>query len=235
MVSLGFDGEPEFRYGLLRKEDETELTDTNTAPEEAPAPAYSSEKVEETAPYSAPLVEALTMHKTAAIAAELTQQPRVALAAVAHALLLGEFGLDLHLYRSRSCLQMSSTQPALREAEVSPAFLSLEEQRKGWFAKLPRTSGDLWRWCLEQDQQTLLRLLAFCAARSLNGVQGKADVEGRGRLQHANALARALDLDMTMWFTPRAENFFSKVSKARIAEALTEARFESKFRLSCRR
>ena len=44
-----------------------------------------------------------------------------------------------------------------------------------------------------------------------------------GRLQHANALALALDLDMTKWFTPTAENFFSKVSKARTGGALTEA------------
>jgi len=225
VVGLGFQGEPEFRYGLLRREDEAALAETTTVLDEASllTPVSSVEKVEGTAPYSAPLVEALTMHKTAAIAAELMQQPRIALAAVAHALLLGEFGLDLHLYRSKSCLQISSTQPALREAETSPAFLSLEEQRKGWFAKLPRNSGDLWKWCLEQDQEALLKLLAFCTARSLNGVQAKADLDGCGRLQHANALALALSLDMTKWFTPTAENFFSKVSKARIAEALTEA------------
>jgi ParB family chromosome partitioning protein len=66
-------------------------------------------------------------------------------------------------------------------------------------------------------------LLAFCAARSLNGIEAKADVNGRGRLQHANALALALQLDMTKWFTLTAGNFFSKVSKARIAEALAEA------------
>ena len=227
VVGLGFQGEPEFRYGLLRKEDEAALTETTAAPDEASLPMPVSSGVEKVegaaAPYSAPLVEALTMHKTAAIAAELMQQPRIALAAVAHALLLGEFGLDLHLYRSKSCLQISSTQPALREAEASPAFLALEEQRKGWFAKLPRNSGDLWKWCLEQDQEALLKLLAFCTARSLNGVQAKGDLDGCGRLQHANALALALSMDMTKWFTPTAENFFSKVSKARITEALTEA------------
>lgn len=225
VVGLGFDGEPEFRYGLLRKEDEARLADTSTTPDEASfaAPTSGLEKGEENTPYSAPLVETLTMHKTAAIAAELIQQPGIALAAVVHALVLGEFGLDLHLYRSQSCLQMSSTLPSLREAESSPAFLSLEEQRKGWFGKLPRKANGLWTWCLEQDQETLLRLLAFCAARSLNSVEAKADGNGRGRLQHANALALALQFDMTKWFTLTAGNFFSKVSKARIAEALTEA------------
>jgi ParB family chromosome partitioning protein len=102
-------------------------------------------------------------------------------------------------------------------------FTSLEEQRKNWFSKLPSESGDLWKWCLDQDQHTLLRLLAFCAARSLNGVKTKADVDGQGRLKHSNELAIALDIDMKKWFAPTAENFFSKVSKARITEALTEA------------
>jgi ParB family chromosome partitioning protein len=225
LVSLGFNGEPEFRYGLLRKEDEGELSQTTASPDELPPSAVGSsvDEEEKSSPYSASLVEALTMHKTAAIAAELTQQPTIALAAVVHALALSEFGLDLHLYRSKSCLQMSSSQPCLREAEAGIAFLSLEEQRKDWFSKLPRKRSELWKWCLDQNQETLLRLLAFCAARSLNSVKAKTDVDGRSRLQHANALARALDLDMSKWFTPTAENFFSKVSKARIAEALTEA------------
>ncbi|MGI9072244.1 MAG: hypothetical protein ACR2JB_13245 [Bryobacteraceae bacterium] len=225
VISVGFHGEPEFRYGLLRKDDEAELASTSATPDEFPMPTSisSPKEQEQQSPYSAPLVEALTMHKTAAIAAELTQQPEIALAAVAHALVLSEFGLDLHLYRTKSCLQMSSSRADLREADATTAFISLEQQRKDWFSKLPRKSGDLWQWCLEQDQDTLLRLLAFCVAKSLNGVKAKADVDDRDRLRHANALAIALDVDMTKWFMPTAENFFSKVSKARITAALIEA------------
>lgn len=193
------------------------------APDGAPLPAPVSGKGREPEAYSAPLIEALTMHKTAAIAAELTQQPEIALAAVVHALLLAEFCLDLHLYRSKSCLQIATNQPDLREAAESTAYRSLEEQRQGWFAKLTKAAGDLWKWCLEQDQGTLLELLAFCAGRSFNAVQTKADVAGQDRLAHANALALALHLDMAKWFVPTAGNFFSKVSKARIAEALAEA------------
>lgn len=224
VVSIGFHGEPEFCYGLLRREDEAELANTTATTDEFSLPASISNPKEEEprSPYSAPLIEALTMHKTAAIAAELTQQPRIALAALVHALLISEFGLDIHLYRSKSCLQVSSSQVDLREAQASSAFISLEEQRENWFSKLPSESGDLWKRCLEQDQDTLLRLLAFCAARSLNGVKTKAD-DGQGRLKHSNELAIALDIDMKKWFAPTAENFFSKVSKARITEALTEA------------
>ena len=40
---------------------------------------------------------------------------------------------------------------------------------------------------------------------------------------HANALGLALRMDMAQWFTPTADNFFSKVSKSRIVQALAEA------------
>ncbi len=36
-------------------------------------------------------------------------------------------------------------------------------------------------------------------------------------------LGTALHVDMTKWFTPTAENFFGRISKPRIAEALKEA------------
>lgn len=44
------------------------------------------------------------------------------------------------------------------------------------------------------------------------------------RLVHAGALANALSLDMTAWFTPTANNFFSRVSRAAILSAMAEAK-----------
>jgi ParB family transcriptional regulator, chromosome partitioning protein len=88
--------------------------------------------------------------------------------------------------------------------------------------KLPTTADDLFQWCLDQDQATLLQLLAYCAARSLNAVKSKADGD-RDRLQHSDALATALRLDMNAWFTPTAESFFGRISKSQIAECLKEA------------
>ena len=89
-------------------------------------------------------------------------------------------------------------------------------------ARAPTAEDDLFQWCLDQDQATLLQLLAHCAARSLNAVKSKADGD-RDRLQHSNALATALRLDMNAWFTPTTENFFGRVSKSQIAECLKEA------------
>ena len=234
LIGIGFDGQPKFVEGLVRKEDERAFSSSAPASEHGeeettapasgtPADAPERERKNESA-YSAALIESLTTHKTAALAAEFTQQPNVALAAVVHALTLQEFRLDWHGYGEGSSLQLSSRTPSLAAAaENSPAGLFLAEQRQFWFAQLPPESEDLWRWCLAQDQDTLLRLLAFCAARSLNAMQTKADFEGQARLRHADALGLALRINMAKWFTPTADNFFLRVSKARIVQALAEA------------
>ena len=221
VVTIGHNGEPQLIYGLLTKEDAAQLTNGQ---DEGENDAVSDEPTADQPPsgYSAVLVETLTTIKTAAIAAELSQQPKVALAGVVHALVLSQFGLDLHLYRSQSSIQINSTQPHLAEAAASPAVQALSEQKTAWLQRLPKTPNALWQWILVQAADTLLDLLAFCAALSLNGIKTKNDAAPT-RLQHADAVATALNMDMRKWFTPTADNFFSKVSKPHILEAMTEA------------
>ena len=43
-------------------------------------------------------------------------------------------------------------------------------------------------------------------------------------LRHADDLAGALNLDMGQWFTPTASNFFGKVSRQAMLDAITEAK-----------
>ena len=226
LIGIGFDGQPKFVEGLLRKEDERALASA-TATDQEPASLPSSLPAapeKNSSPYSAPLIESLTTHKTAALAAELAKQPTIALAAVAHAWAWEELRFDWQDYGVPSSLQISHRTPSFAAAaENSPACLFLAEQRQSWFEQLPTESDDLWRWCLEQDQDTLLRLLAFCAARSVNAIQTKSDGDSSRRLSHGNALGLALRMDMAQWFTPTADNFFSKVSKSRIVQALAEA------------
>jgi ParB family transcriptional regulator, chromosome partitioning protein len=124
--------------------------------------------------------------------------------------------------RSNSCLQVSGTMPNLLQAKGSKAGIFLEEQRVSWLGQLPRDEKALWSWCVEQDDSTLLRLLAFLAATSLDAIQAKPE-NGADRVAHANALAAALRMDMTQWFVPTSENFFDRISKTRICEALREA------------
>ena len=69
-----------------------------------------------------------------------------------------------------------------------------------------------------------MELLAFCAAQTVNAVRLRTDRDAASRFQHAARLAEAVKLDMTAWFTPTASNYFGKISKAQIINALREAK-----------
>jgi ParB family chromosome partitioning protein len=228
IITIGNDGQPEFICGLLRKQDIAALqTDASADEPEAPTgETHSSpdaEAQDSTAGYSAALIESLTTHKTAAIAAELAQNPRIALAAVVHAQVLSQIGMSLNVYRHSTCLGISAHVTSLSQAADSPAFASLEKREQDWLRDLPHDADQLWQWILTRDQETLLRLLAHCAASSVNAIERKQDQDGPGRLIHADQLANALGMDMTKWFTPTADSFFARVSKPQILAALTEA------------
>ena len=226
VIALGWNGEAECTYGLLRKEDEAALKKErgqDKSHDDSGQPSSFPEDDEKPA-YSAPLVEFLTTHKTAAIAAELCQNTRIALVAVVHALVLEHLfhhnGFD---HRAKSCFQISTTGANLDPIKESSALAVLNAQATHWTAQLPKQSVFLWDWLLQQDQDALLQLLAFCAATTVNAIKTKTDYDGNARFAHADALAMALGMDMTRWFTPTAENFFDRISKAKILEALTEA------------
>ena len=220
IITIGPNGEPQLIVGLLSKEDASQL-----------AQGYDEAETDETSEtptpdqpqgYSATLVETLTTIKTAAIAAELSQQPKIALAAVIHALVLNQFTLDLRLYGSHGCVQIRSNQPNLAQAADSRAVQSLSEQKTAWLHRLPKTPLSIWTWLTEQSTETLLSLLSFCTALSVNAIKTKND-PGPGRIEHADAVANALQMDMRKWFTPSADNFFGKVSKPLILETMTES------------
>ena len=226
IVSIAPAGHVQCHYGLLNKEDQAALAGSEADREEenAQASAAAGEGTDEPQPsgYSAALVESLTTEKTAAIAAELTRQPHIALAAVVYTLLLRAFDVELEAYGSQSAVQVSAQHIHLREAENSSAGKALAERRQNLLALLPH-GAQLWPWCLQQTQETLLDFLAYCAASAVNGIQTKADKNNSPRLAHANALAVALRIEMTRWFIPTADNFFSRVSKTQIASALAAA------------
>lgn len=89
---------------------------------------------------------------------------------------------------------------------------------------MPSDSADLLAWCLAQKQDLLMDLLAFCAAQTVNAVLLKTEWDATSRMQHAALLADAVKLDMTAWFVPTAANYFGKISKAQIIDALREVK-----------
>jgi ParB family transcriptional regulator, chromosome partitioning protein len=144
-------------------------------------------------------------------------RPDIALAAVTFAIAVDVF----HLYSIDSSLQISGK--LLYTREDCKGKEALEETRERWAERLPRTANDLWDWCLAQDRDSLLELLAFCAACTVNAVQLKQHQLDSSRLMHAKLLADAINLDMTAWFTPDAANYFSRVGRTQVISDLTEA------------
>ncbi len=110
---------------------------------------------------------------------------------------------------------------AARRRAPPPATLAAERER--WGDHLPGAADALWAWCLEQDRDQLLALLAIVTALLVNAVRQKGD-GFTGRLQHADQLAVALGLDMTAWYAPTAETFFNRIPKSMTLDAIAEAR-----------
>jgi ParB family chromosome partitioning protein len=216
VLTIGHDGKAQIERGLVRPEDMPEIAkpaktsgtgETETEGDQAPA-------------LSAALVESLTAHRSAALAAELQQRPDVALAAVVHAF---ASRLLRHGLADGSSLEVTASSQSLRRVEGSKAHQQIEAAREKWSRALS-VEGDLWAWCLEQKQGVLLDLLAFCAATTINAVWVKTDRPDGERFRHADKLAAAVGLDMKVWFTPDATNYFSRVSKPQILDAIREAK-----------
>lgn len=218
VVSLDHAGKVKIERGFVKPEDMPKQSKkTKTANGSGDTTAESVEP--ETSGLSAVLVESLTAHRSAALAATLLDAPDKGLSTIVYALVL-----DIFDHGHGTVLELSGKTQPLNLVEGSTAFQRLEQARESWGQRIPGTPDDLWNWCLEQDQSVLLDLLTFCAACMVNAVQRKADRPDCPRLDHARKLSVAAKLDMKAWFTPTAEGYFSRISKPQILDALTEAR-----------
>lgn len=220
IATIGNDGKLYIERGLVRPEDWPSKKKTGGASGGTANGSGESESDEQSPGLSAALIESLTAHKSAAIAAELQQRPDIALAALVQAF---ASCIVLDGVRDDNSLQVAATPQSLRRVEGSKAFAAMEQAREKWSKVLSR-EDDLWKWCLEQKQSVLLELLAFCAATTVNAVRLKNDRPDADRLQDADRLATALGLDMKAWFTPDAANYFSRVSKPQIFAAIRDVK-----------
>lgn len=217
-VTLGPDGTPRLEAGFIRPEDDAPApSDPDTGPDEP------SEKMDGDDPAALPdrLAADLTAHRTAALRWALGEDADVALAAVVHALALQCFDFD---FGFGSCLGLRLESAALSAYSLGVAEASagrnLEARHAEWAAELPREAAALWVHVAALSQARRLQLLAHCAALSVNAVQAQGR---RGRaLDHADALATRLSLDMADYWTPTVESYLGRVTKARILDAVTE-------------
>ncbi len=188
------------------------------------ADAFSKEADDRLAPLSERLVADLTAHRTAGLRAALAAAPTVALTALVHALALQVFYPG---HEQATPLQVRLIHTGLERLApgvmAGPAGRALAERGEAWAARLPARAQDLWSALMGLPGSDLLDLLAYCAALGLNAVRDPHDRRPAAWAQ-ADVLATSLSLDMTAVWSPTAAAYFTRVSKARMLEAVTEAR-----------
>ncbi len=167
------------------------------------------------------LVRALTAQRTAALQAVLMEQHTVALAALAHTMVT-DLAREVY-YRGDSGIKVSAKNVAydLHAAdaalEASRAWQQIKTARAEWGERLPGEPEALWEHLLSMPQEELIALLAHCTALTVNGIQSRSG-------EHStDALARAVNLDMTQWWCATPDGYLSRVRKTDVLQAVSEA------------
>lgn len=172
------------------------------------------------------LLTELTAYRTLALRDALAQDPDVAFLAALHALCLKLF----YRYPSESCLDIEaksvvfgSQAPGLNDTVIAK---SVDDRHRRWAEQLPGEPGDLWGVLLQFDVDSRGALFAHCVALSVNATYEPWNRRPRA-LAHGDRLAESLSLDIaaTGW-SPTADNYFGRVTKSRIVQAVREARGE---------
>ncbi|MBM3641695.1 MAG: DNA-binding protein, partial [Alphaproteobacteria bacterium] len=247
-VSIDGSGRLRIERGYVRPEDEVSLTEPDVPDQEnenetsaspssalaaskAVAPnggAVQSERAEDEdeglRPLPDKLLTELTAFRTLALREAVGNDPGVAFRAALHVLCLKLF----YHYGSDSCLEIEPKSAAFGAQAPglsdTPLATKVDARHHDWSQQLPADPGDLWDALTTFDAGTQQRLFAHCISLTVNAVHEAWSRRPRA-IAHADRLAHVLSLDIaaTGW-TPTVDNFFGRVTKARIIEAVREAK-----------
>src|SRR6266571_3091984 len=173
-------------------------------------------------PLSDILIRDLTAHRTLGLRLALSEQPEVAIVAVAHALSAQIFyrGADAHVLDIRpASTVLASHADGIEDSKAGKAWA---DQHARWAAQMPRDGTDLWTFVMELDNDSRMALFAHCVALTVNAVKLPMDRRPRA-MATADRLAEAVSLDMTAHWAPTARTYLGRVTKTRILDAVREA------------
>ncbi|EMF07186.1 ParB/RepB/Spo0J family partition protein [Serratia marcescens] len=189
-----------------------------TAASETPAPKTKEKGL------SSALITCLSAERTLAVMGALVENPTVALALHTHTMTVKVFGsryagslLKTDLTPKRAELLTKAT-----TAEGSRADRQLGELHAQWEAKLPPEWNTDFTWLLTWEQADIVALLAYCVGQSLDAVQLWPERDGKvgGEL---TPLENALDFNLSNWWQPTKANYFGRISKELMSDALVDA------------
>ena len=181
-------------------------------------------------PLSDRLLTELTAWRTLALRDAFAGNPHVALTEFLHTLVRDIYwqtpGADcLEAYVREISLPVHSP-----DMPGSLPAHALRQRNEGWKHDLPEDEDALWRWIDGLDDTSRLALLAHCLSFGINALHESSHGPSlarsvQERLVRASRLASALRLDLAeAGWQPTVENYLGRVTKARILEAVREAR-----------
>lgn len=251
-VSLAANGELKIERGFVRPEDEPVIEsdgddDSNGAGENgdaavaAPAnggisingkPVGVEEPEEDDGkirPLSDRLIEDLTAARTVALRNALANDPVMAFIAALHVFVLKTF----YRYGSGSCLEITLQHTAFSQTQGLGDTVwakEIEQRQESWGYDLPGNADEVWDYLMTLDEASRMALFAHCVSLSVN-----ATVQAWNRrtkeTAHAKQLSRSLDFGMVQaGWTPTVD-YFGRVTKAHILQAVREAKGEQSAQL----
>ncbi|WP_214650092.1 ParB/RepB/Spo0J family partition protein, partial [Palleronia pontilimi] len=239
-VSIDGSGHLRVERGYVRPEDEpveeadetsvdsdsvgSDDASTDAAEDAIADPADEEDEDDGLKPLSDRLVAELTAHRTLALRDALARDPQVAYLAALHAMVLRLF----YRYALDSCIEIEprsaafgAQAPGLGDTSYA---LAIDTRSESWAKNLPKAPEDLWDVLIEWDSDSREGLFAHCVAMCVNAVHDPHYRKPR-QMAHAGSLAATIGLDMAAaGWTATADSYFGRVTKARILDAVREAK-----------
>ncbi|AUQ43879.1 ParB/RepB/Spo0J family partition protein [Yersinia ruckeri] len=171
---------------------------------------------------SAALITSLSSERTLAVMAALVQNPTVTLALHTHSMALKVFFGQYASSVLKTSMDIKrhtllSNAPASEEGEANRV---LENLHNLWESRLPENWQLDFLWLLTWDQSEVIALLTYCVGQSLDAARCHAGMDGKvgGELV---SVENALEFNLREWWQPTKENYFGRISKEQMSEALT--------------
>ena len=169
----------------------------------------------------------LTTHRTLALRDALADDPDTAHLAALHAMVLQQF----YRYGRCTCVTIRADGVPIGHQTfglTETAYArSVEARADVWRRTLPADAVDLWDALAELDRDSWDALLAHCVAMTVSAVHDPYARRSE-TIAHADILAARVGLNMVhAGWEATAQNYLSHVTKARILDAVREARGEA--------
>jgi ParB family chromosome partitioning protein len=248
-VSIDAAGELQVQRGYVRREDEPPVPEepeadagddeeresaegasdgANGEYPDGPVPGFEDEPEENDGvqPLSDKLLTELTAYRTLALREAIGNDPGIAYLAALHVLCLNLF----YRYSQDSCLEISaktvffgSHAPGLGDTKLA---VDLDARHRSWAEQLPEQPGELWEALTTFDSDSRDVLFAHCVSLTVNTVHEAFNRRPKANA-HAARLAEVVSLDMVaVGWVATVDNYLGRVTKARILEAVREAKGE---------